>query len=321
MSINNLSFNDPLTCISCCTDQGYITYAIHPNLEKKSYIEKPGWTSMAKMLQNSNVTVLVGTGNDTTNKNKTLFGLYDHKTKLLATEIDMKVPITNILITKSNIIVVLEKKICVFNWDGEVMDTKLTYYNPQGLCVVNQQLNTIITLGTKKGEIAIWEYLGDNYRTIEAHTTNIEALAISNDGLLVATSSERGTLLRVFDTKTKQTKTEYRRGTTSSTIYDLAFNKASTILACCGSRGTVHFFDVNNNDNTKSFFANYGTYISNYFDSNWSFKKIYLGNTSKSICAFDNDGDLHIVTYDGSYYKVNPEKDNITQGNLHINNK
>lgn len=325
MSINNLSFNGPTTCISCCTDQGCLTYGLHPNLEKKSFIELNGWTDMAKMHDNTNIMVLVGSGNIKSNKAKNMFALYDQKAKTNAIEIDMKETINNILITKTNIVVVLDKKICVFNWDGEIIDTKLTYYNPQGLCVINPSLNTVVTLGTKKGEIAIWEYGFDVYRQIEAHQTNIEALAISNDGLMVATSSEVGTLIRVFDTKTKQTKSEFRRGTTSSTIYDLSFNKASTILACCGSHGTVHFFDLNNDEqsrkNTKSLLTGYGSYFSSYFDSNWSFKQFSLGNTSKSVCAFNDYGDLHIVTYDGSYYKVNPDKDDIIQGNLHINNK
>lgn len=327
MSINNLAFNSLTSNLVCCTDQGYIIYSLRSNFEKKAYVDLSGGVGMAKILDNTNMMVLVGGGTKPF-KPKESFILYDQRLETPAIEIDMKESIKNILLTKQNIIVILEKKIAIFSWDGDSFDTKLTHYNPNGICVINPSLNTIVTLGTKKGDIAIWNYKTDDYKTIEAHNTNIESLTISNDGLLVATCSEIGSLIRVFDTKSKLLKAEFRRGSTSSTIYDLAFNYTSTVLACCSSRGTIHFFDLNNNEesrkNTKSFFTGYGSYISSYFDSNWSFKQISIGNTSKAICSFDEDNDLHIVTYNGLYYKIGQDQNDISvivQGNLHINNK
>jgi len=327
MSINNLSFNSLTTTLTCCTDQGYIVYSLQPQLEKKMYVELNGGVGMAKNYNNTNMIVLVGGGTKPF-KQKEVFVLYDQKEASSIIEIDMKEPIKNILINKDNIVVVLEKKILVFNWRGTVIDTKLTFSNPNGLCVMNSALNVIVTLGTKKGEIAIWDYLSDNYKTIEAHLTNIEAIAISNDGLSVATSSEVGTIIRVYDTKSKILKSEFRRGTSSSTIYNLEFNNTSNVLACCSSHGTVHFFDLSSDEqtrkNTKSFLAGYGSYISSYFDSEWGFKQVSIGNLNKSIASFDENNDFHIVTYDGSYYKIGCNKNEwslVTQGNLHINNK
>lgn len=326
MSINNLSFNSLTTILTCCTDQGFIIYSLQP-LEKKSYIDLNGGVGISKIFKTSNMMVLVG-GGVKPFKPKEVFILYDQSTESAAIEIDMKASIKNILITQTNIIVVLEKMISVFNWEGTVLGTKLTYYNPNGLCAINSASNTLVTLGTKKGEIAIWEYTLDNYKTLDAHQTNIESLAISNDGLSIATASETATLIRVFETKSKTLKTELRRGTSASTIYDLAFNHSSSILACCSGHGTVHFYDLNNNEesrkNTKSFFTGYGSYVSSYFDSEWSYKQVPLGNISKAICSFDENDDLHVVTYDGSYYKISTNKNDVsvtTQGNLHINNK
>ncbi len=327
MSINNLSFNSLTTTLTCCTDQGYIVYSLQPQLEKKMCVELNGGVGMAKNYNNTNMIVLVGGGTKPF-KQREVFILHDQKECSSIIEIDMKEPIKNVLINKDNIVVVLEKKILVFNWRGTVIDTKITFPNPNGLCVMNSALNTIVTLGTKKGEIAIWEYLSDNYKTIEAHLTNIEVFAISNDGLSVATASEVGTIIRIYDTKSKILKKELRRGTTSSIIYNLGFNNSSTILACCSSHGTVHFFDLNTDDetrkNTKSLFSGYGGYVSTYFDSEWGFKQVSIGNLNKSISSFDDNNDFHIATYDGSYYKVGYDKNEwnlLTQGNLHINNK
>ncbi len=328
MSINNLSFNSLTTTLVCCTDQGYIIYSLQPQLEKKMFVELNGGVGLAKNYNNTNMIVLVGGGTKPF-KQKEVFILHDQKEGSSIIEIDMKESIKNILINKDNIVVVLENKITVFNWRGTVIDTKVTYPNPNGLCVINSALNTIVTLGTKKGEIAIWEYLNDNYKPIEAHLTNIESFAISNDGLSVATASEVGTIIRIYDTKSKILKKELRRGTTSSTVYNLSFNNSCNTLACCSSHGTVHFFDISPDTesakkNTKSILSNYGGYMSTYFDSEWGFKQVSIGNLKKSISSFDENNDLHIVTYDGSYYKIVYEKNEwnlLTQGNLHINNK
>lgn len=324
MSINNLSFNSLTTTLTCCTDQGYLVYALQPQLEKRRYIELNGGTGIAKIYNNTNMIVLVGGGTKPYTSRES-FVLYDQMAESPIIEIDMKESIKNILISKENIIVILEKKISVFNWEGTVIDTKLTFYNQNGLCVINPALNTIITLGTKKGDIAIWDYISDNYRTIEAHQTNIVALAISNDGLSVATASDNGTLIRVYDTKSKMLRFELRRGTQTSTIYDLAFNNLSNVLACSSDHGTIHFFDLSVNDkNIKSMFASYGSYLSTYFDSRWSYKQVLIGNNTRAICSFDDNGNLHVVTYDGSYYKIGEDSNEmsiLTQGNLHINNK
>lgn len=326
MSINHLSFNNLSTNLTCCTDQGYIVYTLNPQLEKRRFMELNGSVGLAKIFNNTNMILLVG-GCTKPFKSKDTFILYDQKTETTAIEIDMKEPIKNILITKSHIIVVLERKVLIFGWDGTLTDTKLTYSNPNGLCAVNATLNIIVTLGTKKGDIAIWEYAHDNYKTIDAHLTNIEALTISNDGLLVATSSETGTLIRVYNTITKLLKYEFRRGTTGITIYDLAFNNSSSLLTCCSSHGTVHVFDLPNdemNKNTHSMFSGYANYLPGWFSSQWSFKQLRIGNTSKAICTFDDNNDIHVVTYDGSYFKIvcgNNEYSTFTQGNLHINNK
>lgn len=333
MSINKLSFNNSTTTITCCTDQGYLVYTLSPQLE---YIKRRdvGGLGIAKNYNNTNLIILVG-GGPHPFSSRDAFVLYDQFEENQIIKIDMKEPIKDVFInTENNIVVVLEKKVSVFNWDGACVDTKLTYCNPHGLCVTHSGnngdtvTNIVVTLGTKKGDIAIWDYSSatDNYKSIEAHQTNIEALAINKDGTLIATSSEVGTLIRVYDIKTKQLKFEFRRGTSQSTIYDLAFNTNSTKLACSSSHGTIHFFSLENNTNTntKSMISGYGSYVSSYFDSQWCFKSFNINNTNKSICSFDDHDNLHVIAYDGLYYKIGYNAEELcilTQGNLHINNK
>lgn len=332
MSINHLSFNNLITNLTCSTNNGYVVYGLSPSFEKRVSNEFDGGVGIMKMFGKSNIIVLVG-GGDKPFKSKDTFVLWDQKTKLSIIEVDMREPIKNVLIFNDKdkmdgkIVAVLEKNICLFKWNGDLINKKDTYSNEKGLCVTNMNSEVIATLGTKKGEIAIWKFANDNYKTIQAHFTNIEALAISNDGKYVATASETGTLIRIFNVETCKLDYEFRRGTKSANIYDLCFNKDCTNLACTTSNGTLHIFDIYNEKsstkNTQSMLAGFQNWLPKYFGSQWAFKQLNIGNFTPSICAFDENNDLHIATLDGNYYKVlgkTKEFTEITQGSLIVHN-
>ncbi|SMN21193.1 similar to Saccharomyces cerevisiae YPL100W ATG21 Phosphoinositide binding protein required for vesicle formation in the cytoplasm-to-vacuole targeting (Cvt) pathway [Maudiozyma saulgeensis] len=83
------------------------------------------------------------------------------------------------------------------------------------------------------------------------HKGNISCLAINHDGKLIATASEKGTIVRVFSTgvdmtftSNKQLQYEFRRGTRPSNIYQLIFNKTSTLVGCVGDTDTIHLFSL-----------------------------------------------------------------------------
>jgi len=80
---------------------------------------------------------------------------------------------------------------------------------------------------------------------IPAHETSLSCFALNFDGTLLATSSEKGTLIRIFDTSTGRNLQELRRGADKAEIYSLAFNYNSYWLACSSDKGTVHIFSIN----------------------------------------------------------------------------
>lgn len=87
------------------------------------------------------------------------------------------------------------------------------------------------------------------------HKSNISSLAISHDGKLIGTASDKGTIIRVFATgvdveydSTKPLLHEFRRGTRPCNLYQLAFNRDSTLLGCVGDTDTIHIFSLNSTD-------------------------------------------------------------------------
>ena len=328
MSIHHIAFNNVTSHLVCSTDQGFIVYVLQPDLEKKIIHNPGGSVGISKILQRTNILMLVG-GGSSPFRSKDTMALFDTQKKEIILEISMREPIKNILIlNKNHLLSVLEKKICLFNWHGKHLDSKATYYNEKGLCAMNTNSDVIATLGLNQGEIAIWKYTSDIYKIIKAHYTNIEAISLSPDGKYVATASERGTIVRVFNLDNDKMDYEFRRGSQGAIIHDICFSNDTKYLACNSGNGTIHIWDLYNDPsktrNTQSILSGFKDYLPQYFSSEWSMKTVSISDTSKSICAFDENNDLHIVTYEGNYFKVagrTGEFTEITKGSLHINNK
>ncbi|KAJ3092702.1 WD repeat domain phosphoinositide-interacting protein 3 [Physocladia obscura] len=82
---------------------------------------------------------------------------------------------------------------------------------------------------------------------IAAHSTPIKSIAISRIGTLLCTASTSGTLVRVFDTTTRQLVHEFRRGSEPATVYSINFSLDDRWVCVGSDRGTVHVFGLNTN--------------------------------------------------------------------------
>ena len=81
---------------------------------------------------------------------------------------------------------------------------------------------------------------------ITAHQTNISSLAINHDGNLLATGSDKGTLVRLWDIETGSLLQELRRGSDPAEITCIAFDPLSKWVACTSDKGTIHIFAIKN---------------------------------------------------------------------------
>ncbi|GAV50416.1 hypothetical protein ZYGR_0U02720 [Zygosaccharomyces rouxii] len=83
------------------------------------------------------------------------------------------------------------------------------------------------------------------------HKGDIVCIAISHDGKLVSTASEKGTIIRVFNTGADTDYEagnllmyEFRRGSRPCHLYQLTFDRHATMLGCVGDTDTIHIFDL-----------------------------------------------------------------------------
>lgn len=77
---------------------------------------------------------------------------------------------------------------------------------------------------------------------IGAHKSALAALCLSKDGNLLATASDKGTIVRVFEVHSGTKLFQFRRGSYPTRIYSLSFSENNQFLVATSSSGTVHVF-------------------------------------------------------------------------------
>jgi len=79
---------------------------------------------------------------------------------------------------------------------------------------------------------------------IIAHKTALTTIALPPSGRLLATTSSRGTLIRIWDTQSGKLVKELRRGADKAEIYGVAFRPDEQDLCVWSDKGTVHVFSL-----------------------------------------------------------------------------
>ena len=79
---------------------------------------------------------------------------------------------------------------------------------------------------------------------IEAHRSPLACISLNSDGTLLATASDKGTIIRVFSVPDGHKLYQFRRGSMPSRIYSMSFNTTSTLLCVSSSTETIHLFKL-----------------------------------------------------------------------------
>ena len=281
--------------------------------------------SMVIMLYRTNILALVGSDNNTNNKRSKLIIWDDHHKKPLS-ELKFNQNIMNVKLRKDKIVVVCRDKIYVFNLSTfKNMDIIETGDNSHGIVAVSYEPNqTLLAYPDKKrGLVRIKNYEKSSVFYINAHENNIAYIALTYDGSLLATASEQGTLIRIFNTENGDSLQEVRRGKDKADIKYICFDPSYRFIAASSNKGTIHIWslsntlknlnkDSNNNDdnhnnkieNKKSGLKWLPSFLGGeFFNSEWSFAQVRITD-QRSICCFGADNTIIVVSTEGKYYKA-----------------
>lgn len=86
---------------------------------------------------------------------------------------------------------------------------------------------------------------------IEAHKSPLSCIALNQDGTMMATASDKGTIVRIFSVPNGAKLYQFRRGSYPSKIYSITFNVTSTLLCVSSATDTVHIFKIADLENEE----------------------------------------------------------------------
>lgn len=199
------------------------------------------------MLFRCNILALVGGGSHPKFPvNKVL--LWDDNQQKCIGELSYKSAVKAVKLRRDKVVVVLEERIYVYNFaDLRLIDAIDTCKNHKGLCALSSDNNmsVLATPDKVKGHVKIMIYEKNNQHTIEAHTSSLSQIALNYSGTVLATASDKGTLIRLFSTEDATAIQEVRRGSDKAEIYSISFDRQSNWIACSSDKGTIHIFAVN----------------------------------------------------------------------------
>lgn len=269
-----------------------------------------GGIARIEMLYRTNLLALTGHHSTASHSqyppNKVL--IYDDHSQRTIGELSFRQKILVTKLRRDRIVVVLRDRVYVYNFsDLSLLDKVHTGDNPSGLIGLSldnwgvgggaggggEKANNVLggntnsTLGarnglvlacpsTQRGQVRVELYGLRRTTFVDAHESALGALALSVDGSLLATASERGTVIRLYDTRgvtigggrsaasmnggsgsttsvsSSVPLKEFRRGVERATISCLTFSLDSRWLGCASDHGTVHIFQAQDPNSTTN---------------------------------------------------------------------
>ena len=338
-----LSFNQDASCFAVGTETGFKIYSSYP-LNHCYERNLNGGIGIIEMLYKSNILGLVGGGTyPKFSKNKLI--IWDDMQCKEISELKFSSNVLNIKLKKDKIFSICENKIFIFNFQTyQNIDIIETKDNPKGLIAISYSPNVNILAypilnnkESQKGKVKIKNY-DDNGKEIEitAHENLISYILINNEGTILATASERGTIIRTFRCIDGLVLQEFKRGNEKADINYLCFDNLGIFLAATSDRGTIHIWsmkssikkikeneignniNLNNNENDGTIdFNNFETKKNNIQDNlpenkislfnffgvktERSFAQIKLNDEHHYKCCFLPDNNIFAVSYIGKY--------------------
>ncbi|RDW62939.1 phosphoinositide binding protein ATG18 [Aspergillus mulundensis] len=259
--MNFVTFNQDYSYLAVATSKGFRIFTTDPFA--KSYETKDGNIAIIEMLFSTSLVALILSPRR----------LQITNTKRQSTICELTFP-TTVLAVKLNrkrLVIVLEDQIYLY----DIQTMKLLYTietspNPNALCALSPSSENCYLayplpqkaapssfnppahappgnthVSPTSGEVLIFDTLKlEAINVIEAHRSPLACITLNSDGTLIATASDKGTIIRVFSVPDGHKLYQFRRGSIPSRIFSMSFNTTSTLLCVSSSTETIHLFKL-----------------------------------------------------------------------------
>eukprot|EP01016_Furgasonia_blochmanni_P024771 TRINITY_DN2672_c0_g1_i10.p1 TRINITY_DN2672_c0_g1~~TRINITY_DN2672_c0_g1_i10.p1 ORF type:complete len:296 (-),score=64.26 TRINITY_DN2672_c0_g1_i10:289-1176(-) len=267
---------------------------------------------MVKPVSTTNLLVLVGGGEKPAfPKNKAV--IWDDASEKVVGEIILREEIRGLRVKLDRMLIVTEGKVFYYNTsDLKLLEFFQTAENSKGLCSINSgsKNNVYAFPDTEKGRIMV--ILTDENRTcsINAHVSDLGIFELNPDGTILATVSDKGNLIKIFNLASGLLVQNLRRGSEYANIHCLTFDPYSNWLSLMSDNGTMHVFhlthektDEKESKNPRSNFA-FMSFAISYFKHDLSFAQYRVHDVTSSVVFTKEADKLAIVGQEGDYQVV-----------------
>jgi len=306
-----ISLNQNHTCFTIGTTQGFRVYEINP-LKIRYRREWGSGVGIAELYMRSNIVALVGGGPVPRHPPNKVVVWDDYQAKSIA-ELEFATDIRGLKLRQERLLVALDNSIFVYNFkDLSYLLQFSTYSNPTGLVMMNlnQPILELFPAHAQGSLVLRTEKIdekGDasaSERTVIAHNGPLACIATTFDGKLVATASDKGTLIRVWNTEDGKMIKELRRGAENARIWSMCFSEDGSMLAVTSSHGTCHIFGVRDElENKRAALGVFKDVLPSYFKSEWSSMRVEIPDV-QSVISFAKDKSLFLIAVDGTFQRI-----------------
>lgn len=286
---------------SCCSETGCRLFSLDPlHLKLCLHVADVGTLSICEMLHRTNLLALVAGGSRPKFADNTVL-IWDDAIKRFVLEFTFSSTVLALRMRRDKLIVAEKHQLHCFTMPNNPtkLFTVTTRDNLTSLFEVSSYTNCERQLlcfpGHKIGSIQILDLAhcepgaSSSPIYLNAHENEIACLALNQQSTLLATASQRGTLIRVFDTTNPARVfqiVELRRGTDAATLYCLNFSHNSEFLCASSDKGTVHIFALKDvHLNKRSTFKRM-SFLGHYIESQWALANFTVAAECACICAF-----------------------------------
>ncbi|KAM3462846.1 hypothetical protein MY5147_009773 [Beauveria neobassiana] len=354
-ALNFITFNQDYSCLAVGTSKGFQIY--HTDPFSRIFSSDDGNIAIIEMLFSTSLVALILSPRHLVIQNT--------KRASVICELTFPSAVLAVRLNRKRLAVVLEEEIYLYDISNmSLIYTIPTSPNPSAICALSPSSeNCFIAYPLPKpredsdvrrpshappqstyvaptaGDVLVFDTLTlKAVNVVEAHRSPLCSICLNNDGTLLATASETGTIIRVFSVPRGQKLYQFRRGTYPSTIYSMSFNLSSTLLCVSSTSDTVHIFRLGEPPGDSTLAGVMGTYLPQSVTEMWepmrdfAFIKIpksmaspnnlrYTGGSPngplRSVVAMSSSSpQVMVVTSDGGFYVYNIDMEDGGEGYL-----